>query len=81
MPVNCQLPGRAAHVGFIENPVSDEPGIFPNFLLDAICDLRIGLEKILGVFPALSEPLAVIGEPGSGFFDDAGSHAKIDQFA
>src|ERR1700730_16469624 len=75
------LLGRAAHAGLVEKAVGDKPGVFANVLLDPFGNLRIGLEKILCIFPALAEPLAIVGEPGPGFFDDAGLYAKIDQFA
>ncbi len=38
-------------------------------------------EEGLGVLAALADALAVIGEPGARFLDDAGLDAQIDQFA
>src|SRR5207253_6834775 len=35
----------------------------------------------LGVLAALAETLAVIGEPGAGFFHDAGLDAEIEDLA
>src|SRR2546430_9333184 len=34
----------------------------------------------LRVYPALTDALAVIGEPGTGVLDNAGLNAEIDQF-
>jgi len=44
--------------------------------LDFVCDLGVLLEEGLGVLAALAEALAVVGEPGAGFLDDAGLEAR-----
>src|SRR5262245_66497354 len=39
------------------------------------------LQEGLGVLAALADPLAVVGKPGAGLFDNAGLDAQIDQLA
>src|SRR3954451_13581968 len=46
-----------------ENLLGDQPGVLPDRRLDLRGHVGIGLQERLGVFPALAEPLAVIGEP------------------
>jgi hypothetical protein len=53
----------AADPSGFKNAFGYEASVFANFFLDPLCDLGIVLEKILGVFPALPEALAVIGKP------------------
>src|SRR4051794_30359453 len=50
-----------------EDLLGDQPGILPDRRLDLRGHVGIGLQKRLGVFAALAEALAVIGEPGAGF--------------
>src|SRR6185436_13918227 len=38
-------------------------------------------EEGLGILASLADALAAIGKPGTGFLDDAGRHAEIEQFA
>src|SRR5580698_10865197 len=64
-----------------ENLFGDDAGILPDRHFDFCRDVGIGLEEAFGVLAALADALAVIGEPGAGFFDDAGLDAEIDQFA
>src|SRR5271155_5561805 len=64
-----------------KNLFGDETGILPDRRLDLFGDIGIAFEECLGVFAALADALAVIGEPGAGLFDDAGFDAEIDQFA
>ena len=45
----------------------------------AICGLSF--RNALDVLAALADPLAVVGEPGAGLFDDAGLDAKVDDLA
>ena len=64
-----------------ENPLGNETGVLPDRRFDLGRDIGIGLEKAFGVLAALADALAVIGEPGAGFFHHAGLDAEIDQFA
>src|SRR5271156_4284015 len=64
-----------------ENLFGDDAGILPDRRFDFCRDVGIGLEERFRVLAALTDALTVIGEPGAGFFDDAGLDAEIDQFA
>src|SRR4051794_767358 len=64
-----------------ENLLRDQPGILPDRRLDLRGHVGIGLQERLRVLAALAEPLAVIGEPGTGFFHNAGLDAEIEDFA
>src|SRR5215216_900441 len=44
-------------------------------------DLVTGVQTCALPLAALAQPLAVIGEPGAGFFDDAGLDAEIEDLA
>src|SRR4051812_24347862 len=55
--------------GACENLLGDQPGILPDRGLDLARHVGVGLEERFGVLAALAETLAVIGEPGAGFFD------------
>src|SRR5262245_50271909 len=52
-----------------ENLLGDQAGILPDRGLDLGRDVGVGFQKRFGVLAALAEALAVIGEPGAGFFD------------
>src|ERR1700759_1876783 len=55
-----------------QNLFGDQAGVLADRTLDLAGLLGIGLEDRLGFLAPLPEPLAVIGEPGAGFLDDAG---------
>src|SRR4051812_9664812 len=48
-------------------------------LVDRLEDLRVVLEELLDVFAALTEALAVIGEPRAALFDDALVDREVEQ--
>ena len=64
-----------------QNLLGDQAGVLADRRLDLRGHVGIGLEERLGVLAALAEPLAVIGEPGAGFLDDAGLDAEVEDFA
>src|SRR5258708_6995941 len=64
-----------------QNLLGDQAGVLADRHLDLRGHVGIGLQERLGVLAALAEPLAVIGEPGAGFFDDAGLDAEVEDFA
>src|ERR1700694_671450 len=64
-----------------QNLLRDQAGVLADRGLDLRGHIRIGLEERLRVLAALAEPLAVIGEPGAGFLDDAGLDAEIENFS
>src|SRR5665213_159539 len=70
-------------IGFagLENLLGDEAGVLADGLFDPRRGLGIVAQECLGILAALAEPLAVVGQPGAGFFDDACLDAEIDQFA
>src|SRR6185312_236637 len=59
----------------------DQTSILAYGGFDLVGDVGIFLEELLGVFTALADALAVIGKPGTGFLDDIGLDAEINQFA
>src|SRR5262249_9006965 len=59
----------------------DQTGILSHRSLNLAGDVRVFLEKLLGVLASLTNALAVVREPGAGFLHDAGFDAEIDQFA
>src|SRR6185437_1961268 len=61
--------------------IGNEAGIGADGALDGVGGLGIVLQILLGVFAALADALAVIGEPRAGFLDHAGLDAEIEQFA
>src|ERR1700730_11272330 len=61
--------------------LGDQAGVLADRHLDLRGHVGIGLQKRLRVLAALAEPLTVIGEPGAGFFHDAGLDAEIENFA
>src|SRR5687767_13925108 len=67
--------------GGIADLGSDQSGIGADRRLDGLRNIGIRAQEILGVFTALSDPLAIIGIPGTRFLDDAGGGAEIEQFA
>ena len=77
----------SAVTALVPNTASAAPSIVPNTgvgadpLFDFVRHLWIFPQEVLDVFPALANPLIAVGEPGAGFIDNAGFHAKIDQFA
>ena len=56
-------------------------GIGTDFPLNFLRQRRIVAQNLLGVFPPLSELVAVIGEPRPGFFNDSRLDAQVNQFA
>src|SRR5690606_31265642 len=64
-----------------ENLLADQSGILPDCGFDARSHFRIVLQKCLGVFTALTDPLAVIGEPRAGLLHHPGLDAEIDELA
>src|SRR5262245_59031803 len=54
-----------------ENLLGDQAGVLADGGFDLGGDVGVRLQERLGVFAALAEALAVIGEPGAGLFDDA----------
>src|SRR5690349_12392198 len=64
--------------GACENLLGDQTGVLPDRGLDLGGDVGIGLEESFCVLAALAESLAVIGEPGAGFFHDPGLDAEIE---
>src|SRR5712691_5811498 len=69
------IPGGGHH------RVGDETGIAADRALDQLADLDMLLQIEFGVFAALADPLAIIGEPRPRFLDDAGLDAEVDQLA
>src|SRR5258708_21445671 len=59
----------------------DQTGVLADRRLDLGGHVGIGLEEGFRVLAALPQPLAVIGEPGAGFLDNAGLDAEIENFA
>src|SRR5262245_58197261 len=59
----------------------DQAGILAHGSFDFAGDVRVLFQKLLGILAALTDPLAVIREPGAGFLNHAGLDAEIDQFA
>src|SRR5260370_20006 len=68
-------------LGVRQNPFGDQSGVLPDRRLDLCGDVRIGLEKSLGVLAALADALAVVGEPGAGFLHHAGLDPEIEDLA
>src|SRR5712672_3760723 len=64
-----------------QNLFGDQAGVLADRRLDLGGHVGIGLEERLRILAALAEPLAVIGEPGAGFLDDAGLDAEIENFS
>src|SRR5882724_13547964 len=56
----------------------DQTGVLADRRLDLRGHVGIGLEEGFRVLAALPQPLAVIGEPGAGFLDNAGLDAEIE---
>src|SRR5947209_19638381 len=56
-------------------------GVAADRTLDQFADIGMLGKVLLGVLAALADALAVIGEPGTGFLDDPGLDAEIDQLA
>src|SRR5262249_54874111 len=63
------------------NRFRDQTGVLSYRGLDLAGHVWVFLEKLLGVLAPLTDPLAVISEPGAGLFHDPGLDAEIDQFA
>src|SRR5688572_8559418 len=61
--------------------VANQPELFSHLLFDLLERLRIFPQEALGVFAALSEPLAVIGKPRPALFDDALVDGEIEQIS
>src|SRR6266571_5134111 len=61
-----------------QNLFGDQAGVLADRRLDLRGHVRVGLEERFCVLAALAEPLAVIGEPGAGFLDDAGLDAEVE---
>src|SRR5262252_1251005 len=72
----CLLAGPGIHHG-----TGDEAGVLADCLLDLGRDLRILLQELLGILPALADALAAIGEPGPRLLNDSGLGAEIDELA
>src|SRR5262249_14335128 len=65
----------------IHHRAGDKPGVLADGLLDLGRDLRILLQELLGVLPALADALAAIGEPSTGLLHHPGLGADIDELA
>src|SRR5712692_3711634 len=50
-------------------------------VVDRLVDFGVLLQELLGVLPALAEPLASVREPRAALFDDALLDAQIQQVA
>src|SRR5690606_24912385 len=59
----------------------NQPGILAQCLLHLAGELGVVAEELLGILAPLAEALRIIGEPCTGFLDDSGLDAKIDQLA
>src|SRR5215212_9167066 len=87
----ARSPGRALRDAFlevfrgrrrlVEDAIGEHAGVLADRGLDPVGDLGVVAQELLGVLAALAEALAVVGEPGAGFLDDAGLHAEIDELA
>src|SRR6516162_3817394 len=64
-----------------EDFFGDEAGVLADRGFDLGGDVGIGFEESLCVLAALSDALAVIGEPGARFLDHARFHPEIDELA
>src|SRR5260370_41934322 len=64
-----------------QNLLGDQAGILPDGRFDLRGHVGIGFQERFRILAALAEALAVIGEPGAGFLDDAGLDAEIENFA
>src|SRR5699024_12131695 len=51
----------------------------PDLGLDLFRQLRVVAEELLGVLAALADAFVTGREPGAGFLDYPGLHAKVDQ--
>src|SRR3974390_2614939 len=72
----CRRIPRSGH-----HSIGDEAGIGADRVLDRFADLGMVLYIGFCVLPALTDSLAVIGEPRTGFLDDPGLDAEVDQLA
>src|SRR5687768_2007150 len=61
--------------------IPHEAKLFAHAFFDAPECLGVLPQERLGVFPALSKPLAAIGEPCAALFDDALDHSEVEQVA
>src|SRR5262245_44242741 len=61
--------------------LANHPQFAPNSLLDGFADIRVVLEKLLGVLAALAQTLAAISKPRARFFDDPLVHGEVDEIA
>src|SRR5215208_3366290 len=61
--------------------VDDETSVGANGLFDGGGNLRVLLEERFGVLAALTDAVAVVGEPGAGFLDDADLRPEVDELA
>ena len=73
--------GRLFGARAFQHGFRQDAGIFADAALDLGRDLRVVLEEVLGIFPALADPLILVGEPGARFLDDAGVDAEVEQLA
>src|SRR5579872_6792412 len=64
-----------------QNLLSDQARVLADRGFDLGGDIGVGLEERFRVFAALTQPLAVIGEPGAGFLDNAGLDAEVQNLA
>src|SRR6478672_9743057 len=65
----------------LQNLAGDQSGILADGTLDLLCDLRVLFQILLGVLATLADALAIEGEPGARFLDDAGLYPEIDQLS
>src|ERR1043165_5108806 len=61
--------------------LGDEAGVAPDRGLDLLRDIGIVLQERLRALAPLPDALAVIGEPGAGFFHDTRLDSEIDDLA
>ena len=76
----CLIAGIFAPA-LVHQRAGHQTGILTNRCLDGFGGVGVLLEELFGVLATLANALAVIGEPGAGFLDDAGLNAEIDQLA
>src|SRR6185312_14919505 len=79
MPWECLIFRNRGFVPRNGQADREKAGIGADGSFDSCCHILVRLEKLFGVFAALADALAVIGEPGTGFFHDASLSAEIDQ--
>src|SRR6185369_11153667 len=59
----------------------DQAQRLPQVCIDGAPDVRIVLQELACIFASLTDPVALITEPGTAFLDQALRHSEIEQVA